>query len=230
MNSKRFEILRAIAISTKRFLESLSITGWVLDGGTAIGAMRCDDVLPWDVDCDVLVPEDGIEKIFRKFFDSPYSRTYKYQNLSADIQIDKQPFQLRTKSTCIPVSLIDKRNGYYCDIIVVRRMKGEDDGADVLQTSWPGGLSTVSDFGCGDKGYEWATDVIYPTKPCRLGSETFPCANDLTAYFQEEYAGGVSEPDVDFEGMDEQLLDEVEGDEQGYTADSIAETPEDGPT
>ncbi len=38
---------------------------FVLFGGSAIGAYRCGDGLPWDLDCDVLVNRDSLTPLLQ---------------------------------------------------------------------------------------------------------------------------------------------------------------------
>eukprot|EP00930_Biecheleria_cincta_P021288 TRINITY_DN15819_c0_g1_i1.p1 TRINITY_DN15819_c0_g1~~TRINITY_DN15819_c0_g1_i1.p1 ORF type:complete len:226 (+),score=25.32 TRINITY_DN15819_c0_g1_i1:52-729(+) len=61
-NFQRVSSLRNLMKVTDEFLNMLNVT-YTIASGTAIGAHRCADVLPWDADVDVLVPDEFFPRL-----------------------------------------------------------------------------------------------------------------------------------------------------------------------
>jgi len=186
---QRSEWLSGLAKVTKHLLSRHSIEGWFLSSGTALGAYRCGDVLPWDVDCDIIVPEEGIRKLYTSVFnrsDYDYSRRQ-------GAQIDER-FRIKTKELCIPLAVVDTTNGYYCDIFTLNRIRASD-GTEWLERPF------VVDYGCTGAGSRvtpprFLHEDIYPTCTCNLGAETYPCANRLRHTLEVELGPDIEKPNV----------------------------------
>ena len=64
---------------TIQFLEKYNLR-WYVSSGTAIGAVRHNDIIPWDDDIDIFLPREDYDKLFklRKKMDEDRYRLYSY--------------------------------------------------------------------------------------------------------------------------------------------------------
>jgi len=200
---QRFAWIRGVLNVTKQVLTGSGIDGWILNAGTALGAYRCEDTLPWDVDCDVLVPEEGIRRLFTKFFNGS---TYKYGKSDEGYSrvrgawIDDR-FRIKKKEKCMPLAVVDTTNGYYCDMWVLRSVRNLSGAERLERPFWPVGGCTSGDL----KGAHWAPEDIYPTRACKIGKEIFPCAHSLRHFLEVELGPGIDQPDVSIARPNRQL-------------------------
>lgn len=200
-NRERLDYIRNVTHATRRLFVHKGVKDWVLEGGSAIGALRCEDVLPWDTDCDVLVDMSAVQQLHQTMFDITFDEDNRpfYDNGTAatpaarskqrHVDIDDR-YTIKMLSACIPLRVIDKHSGYYCDILM-SRITGEK-----FEEEWPYGKTDVTKHGCSSKGYSEPVHDVTPPQKCIIDNEIFQCANDLNAYLKVRYGGSVSKPDV----------------------------------
>lgn len=180
-NLERLNSIRGLLARTKTLLNGLGVE-YAIYGGSAIGQQRCGDVLPWDVDCDVVVWEKDVHKISAGDLDHQYTVIHKaYENYG------------------VPFVVADKTTGFYCDIFF---MKYNPDNHHV-GFAWPWGEHVCYDM---DAGYPhsqelkrcnlYPAEVVFPFVPCVLNGVQHTCMKDQLGYLKHEYGEGVTEPNV----------------------------------
>jgi len=187
-NLERLNSIRGVLGRMKTLLDGLNVQ-YAIYAGSAIGQERCEDVLPWDSDCDVAVWEHDIPKIVRRDLDSQY--------------------KVRYKSAFIPRTLVDKRTGFYCDIFPMKK-KGS-----TVEFPWPYANSMcpgqAAQFHAStryksylEKKYKASVNKCYkapyhtvaPFVPCTLNGVQHTCMKDQLAFLKSRYGNGVLYPNV----------------------------------
>jgi len=180
-NLERLNSIRGLLKKTKLVLDYLQVP-YALAGGSAIGQQRCNDVLPWDSDCDVMVWMHDVYKIKAGDLDSQYAVMHtNYQNHA------------------IPYVLVDKWTGFYCDIFFMQY----DTATNQVGMAWPGGA-----YECPwmDKQYPFSPDDkrcdvfpmanVHPFVPCYLDGVWQTCFANQKAYLEQQYGPHVHQPNV----------------------------------
>lgn len=175
-NRERHDSIRNALAVTKQTLDGASVP-YVLYGGSAIGQYRCEDVLPWDADCDVLIKKADISKL-------------KAGPLS-------NGFVLREKSTTIPFVVVDTSTGFYCDIF---QMDFEESRGTVA-VAWPWGAAPCPQFPDRSLGEpmrceRYPLEAVSPYVPCVLNGVTHKCAHDQATYLATKYGDSWNNPNV----------------------------------
>lgn len=171
-NLERVRIIRGALEKTKNLLQSKGVP-YILYGGSAIGQHRCNDVLPWDVDCDVVIHTSHVGMLIHGPIDARYT--------------------LIRKSKVIPFAVVDTQNGFYCDVFKMDMPPG---GSQML-VAWPWGGTYCPQFPeSGSKCIAYPLTAAYPYSSCPMSGQTYTCARDQYRFLSAEYGAGVSEPDV----------------------------------
>jgi len=190
-NQLRIDFLRNVTRVTKEMLSNASITDWHLASGTLIGAQRCEDVLPWDVDCDINLPVESINVLFRKFFGA-FRLSFPRRSYTPFVELDDR-YMLSIKGNCIPLTVIDSHSGLYCDLFPLWKAHGN------IEMHWPWArkrVSNVTTAMCSDKGWIWPLSTVYPTRNCWFGGEQYQCPNDPDRHLAEWYGKNWRTPDI----------------------------------
>jgi len=177
-NLERMVAVRGALHATKTLLNNRSVP-YVLYAGSALGQSRCNDVLPWDSDCDVAVAKEDLAK------------------LTAGELASHPGYELRVKSACIPFSVIDLKTGLYCDIFQVDL---EADGGRSVALNWAYAESSCPQFpewnGHPAKCEVYPTGSFFPAVDCELHGASFKCANAQDANLAVKYGASWQTPDV----------------------------------
>jgi len=176
-NLERLNSIRGVLGRMKTLLNGLNIN-YAIYAGSAIGQERCEDVLPWDGDCDVAVWEEDIPRIATGHLDSQYV--------------------VKTKGIFIPRTLADKRTGFYCDIFPLKN-KGA-----FVETPWPWGnavcpgqaMRWVKSPTPVKKCYRAPYNIVAPFVPCTLNGVQHTCMKDQLGFLKLRYGAGVLHPNV----------------------------------
>jgi len=172
-NIKRFNSIRGLLAATKKVLDGAGVP-YALYQGTAIGQARCQDVIPWDTDCDVAIWAEDAHKI-------PQGDVYG-------------PFTVKNvhESPSIPFVVADKSTGFYCDIFFMKRTGNR------VGMAWPwskpcpfmpqGGFP----FSPGlKKCHLHDAALVTPFVPCTLNGIQHKCFRNQAAYLKEYYEPSV---------------------------------------
>lgn len=194
-NRERVAAIRRSLHATKSLLDDREIP-YTLFGGSAIGQYRCEDVLPWDLDCDVLVPQDSIPKL-RAVLQEPGSG-WRGKGRSLDMEHLGLPgFVLMEKlGGCIPLVVVDKSTGFFCDVFPAR-----DHGAVTLSPWWTGGVAcdAVGMFSCynGNQCQDFPRDTVFPASKCKMyQTSDFSCPKQMVPFLHSYVGPQVANPDV----------------------------------
>lgn len=188
-NLERLNSIRGLLVRTKQHFNELGVP-YLLYAGSALGQQRCKDVLPWDVDCDVIIWSVDVPKISPRHFDSQY------------VLSDKRGLGATSSSTSyIPFSMVDKTTGLYCDVFTIYH----DQQTQQVWSPWPWGnsycshLVTESYFSnptWNGKCYKYNAAILSPSVPCVLHGTTYDCYQNQPAYLAEFYGPSWSVPNV----------------------------------
>jgi len=182
-NLERLQSIRGLLKATKKELNKRGVS-YALYGGSAIGQQRCEDVLPWDADCDVVVWMHDVHKIVGGDIDGPNGR---HSMMKTD------------GNSAIPYVVADKKTGFYCDVFFM----DYDEVSQQVDIAWPWGtyscpnMDTTWPFNSEPKRCnKFPRDTIHPFKPCVLDGVTHNCLANQPAYLAQEYGGDVTQPNV----------------------------------
>lgn len=199
-NADRVRSLRRALKGTAALLGHLGIDS-LLYGGSAIGYYRCGDVIPWDVDCDVLVDKADITKIHQAAFGQPLD----WQNFQAggwssgDLgHMGAHGIRLSKKTPCTPFEVVDTRTGFFCDVFVADWVGGY---SAALFTPWWSGPSRCAGVfpecaaaGGTENCIKFPRRTIEPTQPCAMAGTAYRCPADLEGYLVTTYGEGIYWP------------------------------------
>lgn len=85
-HKEKTQSIRGCLLETKRVMESLNLPYWVSDG-TLLGAMRSEDIIPWDDDADIGMLQEDLEKLWR--LSDEFSHPYRLVKVSQIHPVDK---------------------------------------------------------------------------------------------------------------------------------------------
>merc|ERR1719375_2609199 len=117
-NADRVDSIRRALKGTSKLLASLRVPS-ILYGGSALGMYRCGDVLPWDVDCDVLVDAGDLGAIHEAAFGEPLNWESFHQGpqVSQELRgLGVPGIVLAKKNPCAPFEVVDQKTGFFCDL------------------------------------------------------------------------------------------------------------------
>lgn len=203
-NSERVTSIRNTLAVTHGFLNKHGVEH-SLYGGSNIGAYRCKDVLPWDVDSDVMVMHDQIAPLLKflegadgTYEQSGWQRTGRMTDLAPHgfdgfVLMEKYP-------GCMPLVVVDKSTGFFTDIFPVRR-----EGDRALTPWWNGKIPCDSQAlfnGCHNgrcKNPQWAK--AWPPSSCHIHWYPMNCPAKLHAFLVDEFGPNIDEPDIATRGL-----------------------------
>jgi drug/metabolite transporter (DMT)-like permease len=196
-NFQRVSSLRAVIHATHQLLQKNKAT-YMLYGGTAIGAHRCEDVLPWDYDTDITVNQDDFGSLVH-LLQNASSSEKQYQGHSGrwiDLAEHGVPgFTLMEKFPgCLPLIVVDQQTGFFTDMFP---MKAYD---DTIYSPWVRGRVSCNSWefsGCNWNLCDtWSSANTLPTTGCQIHkSPKVSCAHDTSAFLQEYYGSTIDKPD-----------------------------------
>lgn len=198
-NLERVVSLRNGLKATKVLLDKFQAT-YVLFGGSAIGAWRCNDVLPWELDTDVLVNQESLPGLLNLLNESKNGTGYRDVGRSLDLEKHGLPgFTLMEKFPgCLPLMVVDQSTGFFTDLFPMKAVKD----SHVMVPFWAGKKVIECDTGSIFSGCGWWRCISYsmlnslPPSLCRLHDTMFSCASNLGAWLLEQFGPGIVSADV----------------------------------
>lgn len=215
-NFQRVSSLRNLMRVTDEFLTSFNVT-YTIASGTAIGAHRCSDTLPWDADVDVLVPDEFFPKLATLLSSAP-NQTYSMGNgdsiigRSVDMaSIGFKGFELMEKiAGCLPLAIIDQSTGLYTDILT-----GKSAGSGFLSPWSQGRVSCDSQKlfnGCinqhfSHKCHNFSIGDLQPARRCKFHTFEVMCPSRIWPFLVEEFGPGVAHSDIEIRCDDPEIIE-----------------------
>lgn len=194
-NGERVSSLRRTLQATHYFLNAQGATH-MLFGGTVIGAYRCQDVLPWDLDTDVVVLNDDFPKLLMFLDGAPSGTGYKNKGRSMDMATIGVPgFTMMEKYPgCHPLVIVDQSTGFFTDIFPMTARHG------LMYSPWWNGkvlCDAASLFnGCHNERCDtWSPVNTLPTSACTMHTAQHNCAANLQGFLYEYYGTSVNTAD-----------------------------------
>lgn len=203
-NRARVHALRQLLSATHKLMMNLHVE-YMLYGGSAIGQFRCEDVLPWDGDNDILVPRKHILRMHQEIYGRPWAdlRTnetmygdqgWGYSEYSEDLSKWGLPpgYKLMKKSNCVIYQIVDVNSGFSTDIFPIDYQGGRG------LVPWPGTTSPCNTWTkCASTCYSYVDATYWPIKDCKMSGITMKCAQDRAKFLVDTYSSSVlSKPDV----------------------------------
>lgn len=190
-NLERVSSIRGLLKRTKQLMDDIKVP-YALYGGSALGQERCKDVLPHDVDCDVIVWMKDVEKIRAGDLDSRYTVMHR----------DDSEHKARGQNPSIPFLVVDKDTGFYCDIFFMDLHPGTTE--PFVAFAWDRGahlcpwMSMSYPFSEGYKRCDlMPAEIVQPLVPCVLDGVEHTCFHHQDAYVALEYGqNAVDKPNV----------------------------------
>lgn len=210
-NFERVSSLRALMKVTDKFLAKFNVT-YSIASGTLLGAHRCNDVLPWDADVDVLVVDEFLPRLLALLQGMP-NHTYSMGNgdyingRSLDMaRIGFPGFELMEKiAGCLPLAVVDQSTGLFTDILI-----GRYDGGGVLSPWSQGRVLCDSELlfnGCSNlhfsrKCHNFSKDDLWPPRRCKFSSFDVMCPSQMWQIAVEEFGPAAGQADIDTRSSD----------------------------
>jgi hypothetical protein len=203
-NRYRVDALRRLLKVTHTLMVNLKVD-YMLYGGSAIGQYRCKDVLPWDVDNDILVPRKDIFRMHQVIYGRPWRDLmtneteygdlgWGYSEYSVDLSHWGLPFgyKLMKKSNCVIYQIVDMKSGFSTDIFPVDYLGGRG------LVPWPGTKNSCNTWTkCSNVCYSYADATYWPIVDCEMSGITMKCANNQAEFLKQTYNENVlTTPDV----------------------------------
>eukprot|EP00747_Dinoflagellata_sp_TGD_P127414 gnl/TRDRNA2_/TRDRNA2_174400_c0_seq39.p1 gnl/TRDRNA2_/TRDRNA2_174400_c0~~gnl/TRDRNA2_/TRDRNA2_174400_c0_seq39.p1 ORF type:complete len:445 (+),score=60.91 gnl/TRDRNA2_/TRDRNA2_174400_c0_seq39:129-1463(+) len=201
-NAERVISIRKTLSITHQFLNKYGVTH-ALYGGSAIGAYRCKDVLPWDVDSDVMVLNSQFPSLMNLLNGAPQGTGWKHKGRSIDMSSIGFPgFTLMEKYPgCMPLVVVDQSTGFFTDLFPVLPVQ---QAGTALTPWWDGKVrcDTKSLFnGChNNRCHQWTLGKTLPPSSCKIHTYEANCPAQLHAWLLEHFGPGVEKPDVETRG------------------------------
>lgn len=195
-NGMRVKSIRRALHGAQQLFHNLNVQS-MLYGGSAIGQYRCGDVIPWDVDCDILVGQAHIDLIHKKVFNKEMDfDNWVKGETSVDLaHLGAPGIVLVKKNPCAPFEIVDTKEGFFCDVFTAKWQTSE------LYTPWwsaphtCGGMFEGCDkAGGGQRCYKFAQNTVYPTASCTMSGSAQNCAPDMPSYLRTLYGNGWHTP------------------------------------
>ncbi|TMW62138.1 hypothetical protein Poli38472_009631 [Pythium oligandrum] len=178
-----------LVFEVKEMLEQLQVVYWV-DSGTLLGQYRMEEVIPWDLDGDVGIFDDGFEKL--RTTELKISSGYELNVWNSSI------YTRHDRGPDLPARLIDTTYGFYVDIFVfsptLSTNRGESMVGPLPSLAWnscagcrvvnPEGESTTKEK---LKRFVVPLNWIVPTQRCSLNDFYVMCPAQPVPYLQELY-------------------------------------------
>eukprot|EP00747_Dinoflagellata_sp_TGD_P127385 gnl/TRDRNA2_/TRDRNA2_174400_c0_seq12.p1 gnl/TRDRNA2_/TRDRNA2_174400_c0~~gnl/TRDRNA2_/TRDRNA2_174400_c0_seq12.p1 ORF type:complete len:476 (+),score=73.39 gnl/TRDRNA2_/TRDRNA2_174400_c0_seq12:52-1479(+) len=201
-NAERVTSIRKTLSVTHQFLKKFGVYH-ALYGGSAIGAYRCKDVLPWDVDSDVMVLNSQFPSLMNLLNGAPQGTGWKHKGRSIDMSSIGFPgFTLMEKYPgCMPLVVVDQSTGFFTDLFPVLPVQ---QAGTALTPWWDGKVrcDTKSLFnGChNNRCHQWTLGKTLPPSSCKIHTYEANCPAQLHAWLLEHFGPGVEKPDKETRG------------------------------
>eukprot|EP00747_Dinoflagellata_sp_TGD_P127394 gnl/TRDRNA2_/TRDRNA2_174400_c0_seq20.p1 gnl/TRDRNA2_/TRDRNA2_174400_c0~~gnl/TRDRNA2_/TRDRNA2_174400_c0_seq20.p1 ORF type:complete len:453 (+),score=67.05 gnl/TRDRNA2_/TRDRNA2_174400_c0_seq20:131-1489(+) len=201
-NLERLTSIRNTLSVTHQFLKKFGVD-YALYGGSAIGAYRCKDVLPWDVDSDVMVLNSQFPSLMNLLNGAPQGTGWKHKGRSIDMSSIGFPgFTLMEKYPgCMPLVVVDQSTGFFTDLFPVLPVQ---QAGTALTPWWDGKVrcDTKSLFnGChNNRCHQWTLGKTLPPSSCKIHTYEANCPAQLHAWLLEHFGPGVEKPDKETRG------------------------------
>eukprot|EP00747_Dinoflagellata_sp_TGD_P027466 gnl/TRDRNA2_/TRDRNA2_132630_c0_seq4.p1 gnl/TRDRNA2_/TRDRNA2_132630_c0~~gnl/TRDRNA2_/TRDRNA2_132630_c0_seq4.p1 ORF type:complete len:551 (-),score=119.80 gnl/TRDRNA2_/TRDRNA2_132630_c0_seq4:122-1774(-) len=195
-NLERLRSIRQTLAVTHRFLEAQNVQH-VLFGGSAVGAYRCNDVLPWDVDSDVLVLDGSFPQLLELLKGSPDKIGWAGHGHAIDLEPHGFPgFVLMEKfAGCLPLAIVDKSTGFFTDLFPMKPMS-----TGVLSPWWSGKVpcdtKTLFSPCTSMKCNSWSMENMLPPTECKIDDATVSCPLHLGNWLVDHFGHDVTKPDI----------------------------------
>eukprot|EP00747_Dinoflagellata_sp_TGD_P127387 gnl/TRDRNA2_/TRDRNA2_174400_c0_seq14.p1 gnl/TRDRNA2_/TRDRNA2_174400_c0~~gnl/TRDRNA2_/TRDRNA2_174400_c0_seq14.p1 ORF type:complete len:472 (+),score=72.16 gnl/TRDRNA2_/TRDRNA2_174400_c0_seq14:52-1467(+) len=201
-NLERLTSIRNTLSVTHQFLKKFGVD-YALYGGSAIGAYRCKDVLPWDVDSDVIVPNWQFPTLLNLLNGAPQDTGWRHKGRSIDMSSVGFPgFTLMEKYPgCMPLVVVDQSTGFFTDLFPV--LPVQQYGV-ALTPWWDGKVQCDGQSlfnGCQTKRcHQWTLGKTLPPTSCKIHTFEANCPAQLHAWLLEHFGPGVEKPDKETRG------------------------------
>eukprot|EP00747_Dinoflagellata_sp_TGD_P127419 gnl/TRDRNA2_/TRDRNA2_174400_c0_seq43.p1 gnl/TRDRNA2_/TRDRNA2_174400_c0~~gnl/TRDRNA2_/TRDRNA2_174400_c0_seq43.p1 ORF type:complete len:438 (+),score=62.28 gnl/TRDRNA2_/TRDRNA2_174400_c0_seq43:131-1444(+) len=201
-NAERVTSIRKTLSVTHQFLKKFGVYH-ALYGGSAIGAYRCKDVLPWDVDSDVIVPNWQFPTLLNLLNGAPQDTGWRHKGRSIDMSSVGFPgFTLMEKYPgCMPLVVVDQSTGFFTDLFPV--LPVQQYGV-ALTPWWDGKVQCDGQSlfnGCQTKRcHQWTLGKTLPPTSCKIHTFEANCPAQLHAWLLEHFGPGVEKPDKETRG------------------------------
>lgn len=196
-NMDRVTSLRNALKGTSALLKNLGIKH-MLYGGSAIGQYRCGDVLPWDVDCDVLISSRDVAKLHQHVFND---KSFWSGRATGDLASLGAPgIVLHTKTPCCPFEIVDTQHGFFCDVFVSDWKTDPHRGFEMYTPWWNGRRSCPGMFpqcekaGGGSQCYAYPQSMVSPVRECTLAGSIHGCPAKMYPFLEMTYGPNVHAP------------------------------------
>eukprot|EP00928_Gymnodinium_smaydae_P033575 TRINITY_DN24009_c2_g1_i1.p1 TRINITY_DN24009_c2_g1~~TRINITY_DN24009_c2_g1_i1.p1 ORF type:complete len:791 (+),score=60.54 TRINITY_DN24009_c2_g1_i1:145-2517(+) len=196
-NAERLASIRATLATTHAFFAQRQVQ-YMLFGGSAIGAKRCQDVLPWDLDADVVVAQENVSALLKMLDGAPYGTGFGSlpHTRSVDLAVYGFPgFVMMDKiSGCLPFVIVDASTGFFVDVFPMSHIN------QTIYSPWWSSekpCDTHALFNGCDSGKcdTWSFNSTFPTASCTMGNVSVACAHDADGFLREYYGSGIDTPD-----------------------------------
>ena len=180
LEQSTIKILISLMKKTVNFLDDNNITYW-LDGGTLLGAIRNEKIIPWDDDIDLAIPYNSFIKIKEIIKDYP---TQNINNIKYNIS-DK--YQIKFSERLIENGLIDKDKPF---LIKVLNLDGELNTNDVfidLIMYYIIDNKYKTNLDIWKNQYYYNIDSIYPLKKIKFENNEYYSVNNPIPYLDLGY-------------------------------------------
>eukprot|EP00747_Dinoflagellata_sp_TGD_P183508 gnl/TRDRNA2_/TRDRNA2_38429_c0_seq1.p1 gnl/TRDRNA2_/TRDRNA2_38429_c0~~gnl/TRDRNA2_/TRDRNA2_38429_c0_seq1.p1 ORF type:complete len:687 (+),score=197.55 gnl/TRDRNA2_/TRDRNA2_38429_c0_seq1:121-2061(+) len=221
-NLERINSIRNTLRVTHQFLEAQGVQH-TLFGGSAVGAYRCQDVLPWDVDSDVLVLNGSFPQLLDLLEGAPKNTGWQFEGRAVDLAWYGFPgFTLMEKFPgCMPLVVVDQSTGFFTDMFPM--LPTLDHG--ILSPWWDGPMpcDTLGLFSGCMNGFchNWTMGKILPPRKCKIHTAEVNCPHLLGEFLFEHFGPKIAKPNIPVrggkyennsepEGLPDQVADEAE--------------------
>jgi len=209
-NRERVDSLRRTLQATKTFLNGQN-TAHMLFGGSVIGAYRCNDVLPWDLDTDVVVLNDHFPKLLSLLVGKQRGTGFRGEGRSIDLANFELPgFTLMEKTQgCLPLVIVDQSTGFFTDLFPMQPVSLDEVAAamsfsaspTLMYSPWATGPMACDAWamfnGCVMARCDyWSYANTLPASECKIHTTKQACPRDLKAFLHEYYGKSVDRPDI----------------------------------
>eukprot|EP00747_Dinoflagellata_sp_TGD_P127399 gnl/TRDRNA2_/TRDRNA2_174400_c0_seq25.p1 gnl/TRDRNA2_/TRDRNA2_174400_c0~~gnl/TRDRNA2_/TRDRNA2_174400_c0_seq25.p1 ORF type:complete len:426 (+),score=65.37 gnl/TRDRNA2_/TRDRNA2_174400_c0_seq25:129-1406(+) len=197
-NAERVTSIRKTLSVTHQFLKKFGVYH-ALYGGSAIGAYRCKDVLPWDVDSDVIVANSQFPTLLNLLNGAPQGTGWQHKGRSIDMSRFGFPgFTLMEKYPgCMPLVVVDQSTGFFTDLFPV--LPVQQYGV-ALTPWWDGKVQCDGQSlfnGCQTKRcHQWTLANTFPPTSCKINMQEAYCPAQLHGWLLELWPE-VEKPDIE---------------------------------
>lgn len=195
-NGMRVKSIRRALKGSQSLFQKLDVPS-LLYGGSAIGQLRCGDVIPWDVDCDFMISAASIAVIHEKVFGTKLDwDNWKAGETSMDLKHLGAPgIRLVKKTPCTPFEIVDTQEGFFCDVFPSKWYQSE-----LYTPWWSGTYPCPTLFGACDKAgggkrcYKFDSSQVQPPTNCVMSGVMQYCSPAQSKYLHTLYGPGWHQP------------------------------------